>query len=63
MRKTYVDNIRWMTVILVVIYHVIYMFNGVVTSGVIGPCVIRRETIRCHDEKLPPVVSAWLSSR
>ena len=36
-RKTYVDNIRWMTVILVVIYHVIYMFNGVVTSGVIGP--------------------------
>ena len=37
MRKTYVDNIRWMTVILVVIYHVIYMFNGVVTSGVIGP--------------------------
>ena len=33
------------------------------TRGVIGPCVIRRETIRCHDEKLPPVVSAWLSSR
>lgn len=37
MRKTYVDNIRWMTVVLVVIYHVLYMFNGVVTSGVIGP--------------------------
>ena len=37
MRKTYIDNIRWMTVVIVVIYHVLYMFNGVVTSGVIGP--------------------------
>ena len=37
MRKTYVDNIRWMTVVIVVIYHVFYMFNGEVTSGVIGP--------------------------
>lgn len=37
MRKTYIDNIRWITVVLVVIYHVIYMFNGIVTFGVIGP--------------------------
>lgn len=37
MRKTYIDNIRWMTVVLVVIYHVIYMFNGVTTYGVLGP--------------------------
>lgn len=37
MRKTYLDNIRWITVVLVVIYHVVYMFNGVVTAGVIGP--------------------------
>lgn len=37
MRKTYIDNIRWMTVVLVVIYHVFYMFNGEVTGGVIGP--------------------------
>ena len=37
MRKTYVDNIRWITVVLVVFYHVIYMFNGVTTYGVIGP--------------------------
>lgn len=37
MRKTYLDNIRFITVILVVIYHVIYMFNGVTTYGVIGP--------------------------
>ncbi|MGM9590933.1 MAG: acyltransferase family protein [Faecousia sp.] len=37
MRKTYIDNIRWITVVLVVIYHVIYMFNGIETFGVIGP--------------------------
>lgn len=37
MRKVYVDNIRWITVLLVVIYHVIYMYNGVATDGVIGP--------------------------
>ncbi|WP_307999173.1 acyltransferase family protein, partial [uncultured Gemmiger sp.] len=36
-RKLYVDNIRWVTVVLVVIYHVIYMFNGVQPFGVIGP--------------------------
>ena len=27
MRKHYIDNIRWMTVVFVVIYHVIYMYN------------------------------------
>lgn len=37
MRKTYIDNIRWITVVLVVIYHVIYMFNGVTQFAVIGP--------------------------
>ena len=37
MRKTYIDNIRWMTVVIVLIYHVIYMFNGQISAGVIGP--------------------------
>ena len=37
MRKHYIDNIRWVTVVLVVIYHVIYMFNGIEVFGVIGP--------------------------
>ena len=37
MRKTYVDNIRWMTVVLVVMYHVLYMFNSVGIGGAIGP--------------------------
>ena len=33
MRKYYLDNIRWVTVVLVVIYHVLYMYNG---EGVLG---------------------------
>ncbi len=37
MRKTYLDNIKWITVVLVVIYHVIYAFNGVTTYPVLGP--------------------------
>lgn len=35
-RKPYLDNIRWITVLIVVIYHIIYMFNGVQPFGVIG---------------------------
>lgn len=31
------DNIRWITVVLVVLYHVIYIYNGVEVHGVIGP--------------------------
>lgn len=33
MRKHYLDNIRWITVIIVVIYHVFYMYNA---EGVLG---------------------------
>ena len=33
MRKCYLDNIRWATVLLVLVYHVFYMFNGV---GILG---------------------------
>lgn len=36
MRKAYINNIRWITVVLVVIYHVIYMYNSVETAGVLG---------------------------
>ncbi len=28
-RKNYIDNIRWMTVLLVVLYHLVYQFNSV----------------------------------
>lgn len=33
MRKFYLDNIRWTTVLLVLVYHVCYMFNGVGVPG------------------------------
>ncbi len=33
MRKIYLDNIRWATVLLVLIYHVCYMFNGIGVPG------------------------------
>ncbi|MBR6345004.1 MAG: acyltransferase family protein, partial [Lachnospiraceae bacterium] len=33
MRKHYLDNIRWVTIIIVVIYHVFYMYNA---EGVLG---------------------------
>lgn len=37
MRKCYLDNIRWATVLLVLVYHVFYMFNGVgIFGGVPG---------------------------
>ena len=32
-RLDYLDNIRWITVVLVIIYHIIYLFNN---SGVIS---------------------------
>ena len=37
MRRTYIDNIRWITVVLVVVYHVIFMYNGVMDFAVAGP--------------------------
>ena len=37
MRKHYLDNIRWITICLVVLYHVIYMYNSITVYGVIGP--------------------------
>lgn len=37
MRKIYIDNIRWITGALVVIYHVFYIFNAAGQAGGIGP--------------------------
>ena len=36
MRKHYLDNIRWATVVIVVLYHVIYMYNAEGIVGVVG---------------------------
>ena len=54
MRKHYVDNIRWITVLLVVLYHVIYMYNSVLTASVIGPF----QEVQCQDA-LQYVLYPW----
>lgn len=36
MRKSYIDNLRWVTVVLVVFYHVFYMYNAEGVLGTIG---------------------------
>ncbi len=36
MRKSYLDNLRWVTVVLVVLYHVFYMYNGQGVQGTLG---------------------------
>ena len=36
MRKPYIDNLRWVTVVLVVIYHVFYMYNAEGILGTLG---------------------------
>lgn len=33
MRKYYLDNVRWITVVVVVLYHVLYMYNA---EGILG---------------------------
>ncbi len=35
-RKYYMDNIKWATVVIVVLYHVIYMYNAEGILGVVG---------------------------
>lgn len=36
MRKSYLDNLRWVTVVLVVLYHVFYMYNAEGVAGTLG---------------------------
>ena len=42
MRKSYLDNIRWSVVIVVVVYHVFYMYNAEGLLGVAGPVTNQR---------------------
>lgn len=35
-RKVWIDNLRWVTVVLVLVYHVLYLFNAEGTFGGIG---------------------------
>ena len=47
MRKYYLDNIRWITVVIVVLYHVIYMYNA---EGIPGGCgKITDLEVQCFD--------------
>jgi len=41
-RKHYIDNIRWVTVLVVIFYHVIYLFNTVGVISNIGVTGIRQ---------------------
>ena len=36
MRKLYLDNIRWATVLVVIVYHVFYLFNACGVFGGVG---------------------------
>ena len=37
MRKYYLDNVRYFTIIIVVLFHIVFMYNGQHIPGVIGP--------------------------
>ena len=37
MRRRYIDNIRWMTVVLVVFYHVIFLYSAIEPELGLGP--------------------------
>ena len=47
MRKHYLDNIRWVTVVVVVLYHVLYMYNAEGILGGVGK--ITRLNIQHYD--------------
>ena len=47
MRKYYLDNIRWITVVIVAIYHVFYMYNAEGVRGGIGQ--ITNLTVQPYD--------------
>jgi len=42
MRKAYLDNIRWSVGVCVVLYHVVYMYNGIGIPGVVGPLTAKQ---------------------
>ena len=44
MRKHWLDNLRWVTVLLVLLYHVIYFYNNKGVFGGIGGSATDRST-------------------
>lgn len=54
MRKYYIDNLRSFTIILVVFYHIIYLFHPAIPAGVIGPIA----AVPCLDA-IPYLLYPW----
>ncbi len=57
MRKYYLDNIRWLTVLCVVVYHVFYMYNA---SGVLGGCGPITDQATQYQDLVMYILYPWL---
>ncbi len=54
MRRPYLDNLRWATVALVVVYHAFYMFNACGVPAGVGPFAPVQ-----YQDALLPFVYPW----
>ena len=57
MRKHYLDNIRWVTVVVVVLYHVLYMYNA---EGILGGAGKITNLSVQHYDALMYLVYPWI---
>ena len=57
MRKHYLDNIRWVTVVIVLLYHVLYMYNA---EGILGGAGKITDLSVQHYDVLMYVVYPWI---
>lgn len=49
MRKHWIDNLRWVTVLLVLLYHVVYYYNN---KGVLGESEGLASILRCRSIRM-----------
>ena len=49
MRRNWIDNLRWVTVLLVLLYHVVYFFNNKGVFGGIGGFGEYPQTLQYQD--------------
>ena len=57
MRKHYLDNIRWVTVVIVLLYHVLYMYNA---EGILGGVGKITDLSVQHYDALMYIVYPWI---
>ena len=57
MRKHYLDNIRWVTVVIVLLYHVLYMYNA---EGILGGAGKITNLSVQHYDALMYLVYPWI---